>query len=188
MSEFEQETLSALLDGEADELELRRVLKAMETDPELAQRWERYHLAQSVLHDRGIGVSSSLSQNVAAAIDGEPALAKSPSNTPWQQQLSRIAIAACVAVVAVVALQPDTSQPTAPNMVQNDSSTSSEVATVPTSLVAESAVNAELDPAAQERLREYIEAMSFDPEEPVRMEHIQDSPLFRLVNEYQAQP
>lgn len=187
MSKFEKESLSALLDGEADDLELRRLLKAMEKEPELAQRWERYHLAQSVLHDRGIEVSSSLVVNVAEAIQAEPALAASVStNGRWQQQLSRLAIAACVAIVAVVALQPNSTQTTAPAVVQE--TTATQLETVPESMLAEAVAPAELDPAAQQRLREYIEAMSFDPEDPVRMEHIENSPLFRLVNEYQAQP
>ena len=42
-----------------------------------------------------------------------------------------------------------------------------------------------VDPEARQRLLEYIERMRFDPEEPPRMEHIQDSPLFHLVNDLQ---
>jgi hypothetical protein len=37
-------------------------------------------------------------------------------------------------------------------------------------------------------LLEYIESMSFDEDKPVRVEPIQDSPLYRLVNELQAKP
>ena len=55
------------------------------------------------------------------------------------------------------------------------------------SLVAES-VSFEVDPEAQQRLLEYIESMSFDEDKPVRVEPIQDSPLYRLVNELQAKP
>ncbi len=186
MREFEQETLSALLDGEADELELRRLLKAMETDSELAQRWERYHLAQSVLHDRGIKVSESLVLDVTSALQDEPVPGQpSSSDRSWQQQLSKVAIAACVAVVAVVVLQPDSPE-TGPSLVQESSSIQDQ--SPAEALIAEVTTAAELDPAAQQRLREYIEAMSFDPEDPVRVEHIEDSPLYRLVNEYQPQP
>ena len=38
------EALSAVIDGEAEELELRRVLNAVEQDPELRAKWERLHL------------------------------------------------------------------------------------------------------------------------------------------------
>jgi hypothetical protein len=37
-------------------------------------------------------------------------------------------------------------------------------------------------------VRQYIESLTIDDEEPVRIEHIQDSPLYRLVNELQAKP
>ena len=189
MSKFEQESLSALLDGEVDELELRRLLKSMEGNPELAQRWERYHLAQSVLHDRGIAVSESLASNITQALAEEPV--HSPVTrveNRWQQQLSRLAIAACVAIVAVVVLQPDSGQLNSPAMVQNEEGSTSNVQLTADSLIADSSAPVLVDPAAQERLREYIEAMSFDPEEPVHMEHIEDSPLYRLVNDYQSRP
>ncbi len=38
------EALSAAVDGEAEELELRRVLNAVAGDPELRAKWERLHL------------------------------------------------------------------------------------------------------------------------------------------------
>ena len=42
---------------------------------------------------------------------------------------------------------------------------------------------APVDPEAQRRLKVYIESMSFDSDETVRSEHIQNSPLYRLVNQ-----
>lgn len=45
-----QETLSAVIDNEADELELRRVLAACGEDAELRSTWSRYQLARSVMH------------------------------------------------------------------------------------------------------------------------------------------
>ncbi|MCG8416200.1 MAG: sigma-E factor negative regulatory protein [Pseudomonadales bacterium] len=193
MSDYEKESLSALMDGETDELELRRILKSMESEPELAERWQRYHLAQSILHERGVPVTADIATGVAAALQAEPALdnaSKTSSLTPqWRQQLARVAIAASVAVVAVVALQPDVSNPQqAPALVQEAGNTVPDrESTTAVTLIAD-APNSAAEAEAQQRLREYIEAMRFDPEEPVRMEHIQESPLYRLVNEYQAQP
>ena len=46
MSEKLKEALSAVIDGEADEFELRRVLDEMGKDVELAGSWERYHLIE----------------------------------------------------------------------------------------------------------------------------------------------
>ena len=45
------ETISALLDNEADDLELRRFLKSCEQDPNLLETWERYSLVQSALNE-----------------------------------------------------------------------------------------------------------------------------------------
>ena len=40
-AENSSETISALLDNEADDLELRRFLKSCEQDPALLETWER---------------------------------------------------------------------------------------------------------------------------------------------------
>ena len=52
MTESEQslnESLSAAIDGEADELELRRVLNAVDEDPYLRAKWQRLHLIGGVM-------------------------------------------------------------------------------------------------------------------------------------------
>ena len=49
MSEKLKESLSAVMDGEADEFELRRVLDEVSKDAELASSWDRYHLIGSVM-------------------------------------------------------------------------------------------------------------------------------------------
>ena len=46
MSEFDQESLSALLDNEGDELALPRLLKTYEKNPEIAEKWRRFSLVQ----------------------------------------------------------------------------------------------------------------------------------------------
>ena len=43
------ESLSALMDDQADELELRRILKAMPNNPELQRKWQRFHAVRSSL-------------------------------------------------------------------------------------------------------------------------------------------
>lgn len=45
------ESLSALMDGEATEFELRRVLKECASDPAMKEKWERYHMLSA--HFRG---------------------------------------------------------------------------------------------------------------------------------------
>lgn len=193
MSDYEKESLSALMDGEADDLELRRVLKSMDQDSELAGQWERFHLAQSVLHDQGKPLSASFADRVSQAIDQEPELQARPI-VGFRQQLGRVAVAACVAIVAVVALQPAGSPQSGPEIASQSAESAATAAqnqqamqSVPVSLLAESAPTV-VDPEAQRRLQEYIESMHFDEEEPVRIEHIQESPLYRLVNDLQSNP
>ena len=53
MSEQLKESLSAVMDGEADEFEIRRVLNEAADDPELRGVWERYHLVRSVMRGEG---------------------------------------------------------------------------------------------------------------------------------------
>lgn len=44
------EALSALMDGEVDELELRRILRELPAKPELYAAWQRYHSVRASLH------------------------------------------------------------------------------------------------------------------------------------------
>ena len=44
------ESLSALMDQEADELDLQRVVNGLKDDPDLSQRWRRYHLMSRAMH------------------------------------------------------------------------------------------------------------------------------------------
>jgi len=189
------EAISALMDGEANDLDLRRLLKSAAESPETMEIWERYHLAQSVMHEQGTPVSTAVASGVAAALADEAAYSAEPQRfSAWQQQLTKLAVAAAVAVLAVLTLQPDPagSMPTSELAQEAPSNVQAAPLAVPATLVAETLVAetlpATVDPEAQQRLRDYIESMSFDGAEPVRMEHIQDSPLYRLVNDLPASP
>ncbi len=189
----EQESLSALMDNEADELELRRILKSCAQKPELMATWERYHLVQSLLHGAARPVSPALSQRITAQIAAEsaPKHVSTLRFTGWQQNFSKLAIAASVAIIFTVAVQTNfSSDPTPAAVVQQvPPVVTPAVAQSPLSLLA-NANNppANLDPAAQQRLREYLERVTFDEEEPVISVHIKDSPLYRLVNELGDKP
>ena len=194
MSQIDKESLSALLDNEADDLELRRVLKACEQDPQLLSAWERYSLVQSALHDSVIPVNSSLSQAIAAQIETEALPSGKTSilgSLNWQQGMAKVAVAASAAFVFIFAVQSNLNSSTdsisAPAVARSAEINVQQATELqaPVLLAVE-----DLDPvtqqAAQQRLREYIESMTIDAEEPVRSEHIQDSPLFRLVNDLQS--
>ncbi|SNY96375.1 sigma-E factor negative regulatory protein [Halomonas sp. hl-4] len=74
MSQNTRESLSVLMDSESDELELRRVLKALPNDDDAAETWRRYHLARSMMRrERDVDVSVDLSAGVMARLQDEPA-------------------------------------------------------------------------------------------------------------------
>ena len=43
MSEFDAESLSALLDNETDDLSIPRVLESYEENPDIVEKWRRYN-------------------------------------------------------------------------------------------------------------------------------------------------
>ena len=96
------ESLSALADGEASDLELRRLLKASASDPDIAARWGRYQLASSVLrNDLHRSAPQGFAERVNQALEDEP----TTSRSGWWQSLSRVAVAASVAGALVLGVQ-----------------------------------------------------------------------------------
>ncbi len=184
MSEHEKESLSALLDNETDDLELRRLLKSYESDADIRETWERYNLAQALMHDEAIPVSKDLSTRIQGQLADEPALT-APRFSNWQQNLTKVAIAASVAAVFIVGVQTNLNQSPAPEVVSQEALSAEVIESQAPSLLAEN-VSIEVDPQAQQLLKDYISRIEIDEEEPPHAEHIQDSPLFRLVNELQA--
>ena len=107
MSERLRESLSAVMDGEANELELERILSRIAKDDELRQTWVRYSAVRSVNEGGHIAnLSLDVSQGVAAAIlrdsDG-PALNK-PAGMAQRllKPLASFAVAASVAATVVI--------------------------------------------------------------------------------------
>lgn len=64
MSEKLKESLSAVIDGEADEFELRRVLDEVGKDAELQLSWDRYHLIGSVMRRERVGRYHSMRDEI----------------------------------------------------------------------------------------------------------------------------
>lgn len=98
-----QESLSALMDNEADELEIRRVLQSSESDPALRSTWDRYQLARAVMHKEPWQPKIDLSAGIAAVIADEPVpLLAQPKSPKLWQNLSRLAVAASVTMAVLV--------------------------------------------------------------------------------------
>lgn len=194
MSEFERESLSALLDGETDELELRRILQKSESDPSILETWGRYNLVHSVLTATAVPVSSGFANAFADKLDAESPLSVSSRSASsgtgtWKQSLSKFAVAASVAIVGVVWLQtanqPDSAAVAGSDLVPVNNQ---QVGQEPRFVLAASP-QVEPDSLALQRLTDYLSsAMTTKEDEPVHIEHIQDSPLYRLVNNLQVKP
>ena len=103
-----RETLSAMLDNEASELEIRRVLREVEQETDLgnsvlADQWRRFALVQeSLKHDVSL-LSENFASRVASAIDAEPVPNPADSSpfSGWRENLTKFAVAASVAAVAL---------------------------------------------------------------------------------------
>lgn len=96
-----QETLSAVMDNEASELELRRVLNACETDEELKSTWSRYQLARWVMHHEPVIPKLNIASSVAQAINSEAPLGK---RRAWPT-LARMSLAATVTLAVLAGVR-----------------------------------------------------------------------------------
>lgn len=109
----QSESLSALVDNEASELELRRLLKASDDGLELKQEWQRYQLIGAAIRQDLPAVSyTDLSASISAAIAAESDSGR--DHTKHQRfgkvvalwsTLGRVAVAASVAGAVVFGVQ-----------------------------------------------------------------------------------
>jgi sigma-E factor negative regulatory protein RseA len=97
-----QESLSAVMDNEADELELRRVLNAID-DADTRATWSRYQLARAAMHKELLVPHLDISAAVAAAIADEVSPLKA-GRGPWRT-LGRLAVAASVTVAVLAGVR-----------------------------------------------------------------------------------
>ncbi len=111
------ESLSALVDNQATELELRRLLGESEKDSEVRSKWARLQLARAAMQGESVskehlGFADSV-RNAVADIDFEDsaelidnANSSKPSNSHrWKAHTGRFAIAASVAAVVLFSSQ-----------------------------------------------------------------------------------
>jgi sigma-E factor negative regulatory protein RseA len=113
MSEQLKESVSALMDGEADELELRRLL-TKENSGLVDGQWSRYHLVRDVLQNDSQEASFrhlDISMQVSEAIGEKPLSTIQSARSKLWQPIARFAVAASVAVVVVIGVQSTQQQP-----------------------------------------------------------------------------
>ncbi len=114
-----KEKISALLDGEANDLEHERALRALGSDPELGAVWERYHLAGTAIRrELEIMVSPDLADRIQERLRNEQPSRAAFSDFFTPRRALKLgagfAIAASVAAIAILNLPPILGPDTAP--------------------------------------------------------------------------
>lgn len=71
MSEQLREALSAAVDGEASEFELRRVFDEMVKDDNLSRAWQSYHLIKQAAQGENVQDVAAMGQRIWASLDAE---------------------------------------------------------------------------------------------------------------------
>jgi len=111
MDDVVDESISALLDDEANDLDLLRVLKHAESDGSVREKWQRFHMASSLLRkDRATTISLDISEHVRRAVESEPALRRPQAGNSWVTLLAKSGIAASVAFGFLFGVQQFTGQ------------------------------------------------------------------------------
>lgn len=112
MTDPVQEQLSACLDNELAEAELDLLLKRLGRDPQLGEPLGRYAVIREALRDdRPARASDDFAARVSAAIAAEQVVPRrvgrvAAGNMKWLRPAAGMAIAAGVAAIAVITVQP----------------------------------------------------------------------------------
>ncbi|WP_028633681.1 sigma-E factor negative regulatory protein [Pseudomonas parafulva] len=97
-----QESLSAVMDNEADELELRRVLNAAD-EAETRATWSRYQVARAAMHKELLLPNLDIASAVSAALADEAVPVKVKQG-PWRT-VGRLAVAASVTLAVLAGVR-----------------------------------------------------------------------------------
>lgn len=100
MNDRVNESFSAFLDGEASEVDIQRMLKALDSDPQLLDEWHRLSRVQAAL-------AGDVLVDIATQSDVEESEDKpvEPSPSRWRLRLGQGAVAAAVALVVIIGSQ-----------------------------------------------------------------------------------
>ncbi|WP_432696492.1 MucB/RseB C-terminal domain-containing protein [Marinobacterium sp. YM272] len=102
MSEW-KEGLSALMDDQAGDFEVRRLLERAGESEEVGQTWRRYQLTRSVLKNEPIASRDDISSRISLALESEPAYAAKDEPRSLLSKVSLSSIGRSVASMAVAA-------------------------------------------------------------------------------------
>ena len=109
MTEKFNEFVSAMLDDEADEFEIRRVLGEIAGNSDLKSTWSRYHVISSVLKREGLSNLEELDIGDASSGDigssfSRKTLGDRTLNRPWLRSRGTLvaSLAAAIAALAII--------------------------------------------------------------------------------------
>jgi hypothetical protein len=103
MSENLRQSLSAMMDGEADEFEVRRSLQQIDEDG--METWSRYQLASALLKGEKPDCRIDLSSAVMSAVADEPEHKQVSKKDSLWKPLSSMAVAASVTAMVIFGAQ-----------------------------------------------------------------------------------
>ena len=205
LSLTDEEALSALMDGELSEFELRKLLSRVAASPELRMTWERYNLARAAFNAEPLDMRSaslSLSNNnsgtlldrIMIEVDQQPLhvtvrqdLHSSTIKTikPWQRDIARLAIAASVALAVFVGMQSLLTPPGVHPDVASLTPSSARTVQTARDMAERPNVQVAVDEEAQQRLNDYIRSVSIPgrSEAPVPFNILDESSMLRPVSD-----
>jgi len=198
----DEEALSALMDGELGEFEMRRLLSRVAASPELRMTWERYNLARAAFDAEPLDMrtaslaltnnnSGTLLDRILMEVDQQPLkvtdrqdlhTAARRTIKPWQRDMARVAIAASVALAVFVGMQsvltPTAGQPDVASSTATTEQTARE-------MTERQNVQVAVDEEAQQRLNDYIRSVSIPgrSEAPVSFNILDESSMLRPVSD-----
>lgn len=97
MNDRVNESFSAFLDGEASEVDIQRMLRALDKDPHVRDEWHRLSRVQGVMSG---DVLAEIGPTAVAG--GRDPVEESRPRSSWRWRLGQAAVASAVALVVVV--------------------------------------------------------------------------------------
>lgn len=193
---LDREALSALMDDELSDFELRRLLQRIEQQPELLAEWERLGLVRAALQPdplrlpsspdfasrvmRGIEQSIEQQGSLVASDDRRQAQRRKAPAGGWARNTTRFAVAASVTFAVFMGMQAVLQGPGNGNSVPAVASGAGD------DNMASRNQQLAVDAEAQQRLNDYIRSVTI----PARVESqsapynvLLDSPRLRLVSD-----
>lgn len=166
MSDKHTEDLYAFIDGELGDHETRFLLKSLDHNQALRDKWTRFHYSRAMLHEPASTDASALAHRISLALSDEalPEQIRHSKSQGWLKPLAGMAVAATVVFAAFNYLQLDSAQSPVSTLAELDdrSSRSPQIIDESQPMFSPSAstVSAEWDPKLQTYLMRHTQISS----------------------------